>query len=158
MTLDAKVPQPIPLDILKSRSGLDVLRGMINGSLPQPPISKALGFKIVEASNGAAVFVCTPQHLHYNPIGSVHGGLAGTLLDSAMGCAVMSTLDAGTGYTTLEYRVHLVRGMADKTGPVRAEGRIVHVGRRIATAEGRLIDANGTLYAHGTTTCLIMPL
>lgn len=158
MTLNAKVPQPIPLGILKSRSGLDVLRGMIDGSLPQPPISKALDFRIVEASNGAAVFVCTPQHLHYNPIGSVHGGLSGTLLDSAMGCAVMSTLDAGTGYTTLEYRVHLVRGMTDKTGPVRAEGRIVHVGRRIATAEGRIIDANGTLYAHGTTTCLIMPL
>lgn len=157
MTADPMQPQPIPLEIIKSRSGLDVLKGMIDGSLPPPPISKALDFQIIEASKGAAVFACTPKPLHYNPIGSVHGGLAGTLLDSAMSCAVMSTLEAGTGYTTLEYRVHLVRGMSDKTGPIRAEGKVIHVGRRTATAEGRIIDAQGTLYAHGTTTCLIIP-
>lgn len=158
MTVDSMRPEPIPFDFIKSKSGLEVLRGMIDGSLPAPPISKALDFKIIEASKGTAVFVCTPQFMHYNPIGSVHGGLAGTLLDSAMSCAVMSTLEAGTSYTTLEYRVHLVRGMTDKTGLVRAEGKVIHVGRRTATAEGRIVDAQGTLYAHGTTTCLIMPL
>lgn len=156
--LDPAIPQPIPLDIIKSMSGLDVLQGMIAGRLPPPPISKALDFRIIDAGPGRAVFACTPQMMHYNPIGSVHGGLAGTLLDSCMSCAVMTCLEKGSGYTTLEYRVHLVRGMSDKTGPVRAEGRVVHSGKRTATAEGRIVDANGTLYAHGTTTCLIIPI
>ena len=156
--IDPTVPQPIPLDIIKSMSGLDVLRGMVEGRLPPPPISKTLDFHISEVGAGHAVFTCTPKMMHYNPIGSVHGGLAGTLLDSCMSCAVMSLLDKGTGYTTLEYRVHLVRGMSEKTGPVRAEGRVVHNGKRTATAEGRIIDAAGTIYAHGTTTCLMIPL
>ena len=156
--IDPTVPQPVPLDIIKSMSGLDVLRGMIEGRLPPPPISRTLDFQITEASPGFAVFTCTPKMMHYNPIGSVHGGLAGTLLDSCMSCAVMSLLKKGMGYTTLEYRVHLVRGMSEKTGPVRAEGRVVHNGKRTATAEGRIIDAAGTLYAHGTTTCLMIPL
>lgn len=157
-TLDPTIPQPIPLDFIKSMSGLELLQGMVEGRLPPPPISKSLDFQIIEASPGRAVFTCTPQMMHYNPIGSVHGGLAGTLLDSCMSCAVMTNLEKGTGYTTLEYRVHLVRGMSEKTGPVRAEGRVVHSGKRTATAEGRIIDTNGTLYAHGTTTCLIMSL
>lgn len=150
--------RPIPLDALKSLSGLDVIRGMLEGRLPPPPISATMGFTLTEADHGSAVFTCTPTFAHYNPIGSVHGGLAGTLLDSAMGCAIHTTLAAGQGYTTLEYRVHLVRGMTDKTGPVRAEGRVVHAGRQVATAEGRIVDATGRLYAHGTTTCLVFPL
>lgn len=158
MSVDPTVPQPIPFELIKSLGGLGVLRGMIDGTLPPPPISKTLDFKIIEAAPGTAVFTCTPQMMHYNPIGSVHGGLAGTLLDSCMSCAVMTLLEPGTGYTTLEYRVHLVRGMSEKTGPVRAEGRVVHSGKRTATAEGRIVDASGNLYAHGTTTCLIMSL
>lgn len=158
MTVDPTVPQPIPFDVIKSMRGIDLLQAMIDGKLPPPPISKALDFRISEVSPGFAVFTCTPQMLHYNPIGSVHGGLAGTLLDSCMSCAVQTLLEAGTGYTTLEYRVHLVRGMTEKTGLVRAEGRVVHSGKRTATAEGRIVDAKGTLYAHGTTTCLMIPL
>lgn len=158
LAVDPTIPQPIPLEIIKSMSGLDVLRGMIDGSLPPPPICKTLDFRIIEAGRGTAIFSCTPQMMHFNPIGSVHGGLAGTLLDSCMSCAVMSELEKGFGYTTLEYRVHLVRAMTDRTGPVRAEGRVVHSGKRTATAEGSIVDSNGALYAHGTTTCLIISL
>jgi uncharacterized protein (TIGR00369 family) len=149
---------PIPLDTIRAMTGLDLMQGMLAGRLPAPPISRLMGFTLIEATAGQAVFTCTPTLDHYNPIGSVHGGLAGTLLDSCMGCAVHTTLAAGQGYTTLEYRVHLVRGMTDKTGPVRAEGRVVHAGRQTATAEGRIVDAAGKLYAHGTTTCLIFAL
>jgi uncharacterized protein (TIGR00369 family) len=147
---------PIPHDVLKTHRGIDLFRKMIAGELPAPPIAAMMGFSLAEVAPGLAVFACTPTRAHYNPIGSVHGGLAGTLLDSCMGCAVHSLLEAGQGYTTLEYRVHLVRGITEATGPLRAEGRIVHFGRRTATAEGRLVDADGKLYAHGTTTCLIM--
>lgn len=148
----------VSLTTLKSLTGLAFMRGLIAGTYPPPPISKALGFTLVEADEGRAVFACVPSFAHYNPIGSVHGGLAGTLLDSCMGCAVQTTLSAGRGYTTLEYRVHLVRGMSDQTGPVRAEGRVVHGGRQVATAEGTIKDASGRLIAHGTTTCLIFDL
>jgi uncharacterized protein (TIGR00369 family) len=148
----------VPLETIKSMSGLAFLQAMASGQLPSPPIGKMMGFSAAEFAFGDAVFTVTPTQEHYNPIGSVHGGLAGTLLDSTMSCAVQSTLPQGKGYTTLEYRVHLVRGMTDKTGPVRAEGKIVHAGSRVATAEGRIIDAKGTLYAHGTTTCMIFDL
>lgn len=146
------------IETLRGLSGLAFLEKMIAGELPAPPISRTMGFTLAEVRAGEAVFICTPTFEHYNPIGSVHGGLAGTLLDSAMSCAVQTTVEAGYGYTTLEYRVHLVRGMTDKTGPVRAEGKIVHAGRRAATAEGRIIDAKGNLYAHGTTTCMIFQI
>jgi uncharacterized protein (TIGR00369 family) len=149
---------PIPADALKSLSGLDVLRGMMEGRFPAPPISDTMGFTLDSVDHGRAVFSCTPAFKHYNPIGSVHGGLAGTLLDSCMGCAVHTTLAAGTGYTTLEYSVHLVRGLTDKTGKIFAEGKVIHVGKRMATAEGRITDANGVLYAHGTTTCMLFPM
>ncbi len=148
----------IPLATIRSMSGLELMQGMLAGRLPAPPIARMMNYTLSEASAGFAVFTCTPSIDHYNPIGSVHGGLAGTLLDSCMSCAVQTMLAAGKGYTTLEYRVHLVRGMSDKTGPVRAEGRIVHIGRQTGTAEGRIVDANGKLYAHGTTTCLIFPI
>ena len=146
---------PIPMDVLRSMCGLEVLQAMLAGRLPAPPISLMMQFTLAEAEQGRAVFTCTPSLEHYNPTGSVHGGLAGTLLDSCMGCAVMTTLPKGFASTTLEYRVHLVRAMSDKTGPVRAEGTVVHAGRQVATAEGRIVDATGKLYAHGTTTCLI---
>jgi uncharacterized protein (TIGR00369 family) len=138
-------------------SGLDYLQGMIAGRFPRPPMACLLGFDLVEAREGYAVFQCRPGEQHYNPIGVVHGGLACTLLDSAMGCAVNSTLAAGAGYTTLELKVNLVRALKADTGLMRCEGRIVHRGSRTATAEGRLIDQADKLYAHATTTCIIFP-
>jgi len=101
------------------------------------------------------VFTGTPQRMHYNPLGSVHGGYHATVLDSAMGCAVHSTLEAGKGYTTLELKINFVRALTDATGPIRAEAKVIHVGRQVATAEGRIVDGKGRLYSHGTTTCLI---
>jgi uncharacterized protein (TIGR00369 family) len=139
-------------------SGLEFLRKMIAGELPQPPFARLLNFGVAEISEGRAVFTCEPGEYHYNPIGLVHGGLAATLLDSALGCAIHSTLPAGTGYTTLEIKVNFIRAMSADTGPIRCEGNVVHRGGRTATAEGRVVDAEGRLYAHGTTTCLIMPL
>ena len=135
--------------------GLDYLKRMLEGKHPRAPIMSLLGFDLTEGAAGRAVFECTPGEQHYNPIGVVHGGLACTLLDSAMGCAVNSTLKAGTGYTTLELKINLVRPVTVDTGPMRCEGRIVHRGRQTATAEGRLLDAAGKLYAHATTTCII---
>ena len=143
---------------LKALAGLDFLQGMIDGKLPRPPISGLLGFQLVEVRKGYVAFAGTPGPQHYNPIGSVHGGYGATLLDSCMGCAVHSSLEAGIGYTTLEFKINFVRGMTDKTGPIRAEGTLLSGGRRAATAEGRIIDSTGRLLAHGTTTCLVMPL
>lgn len=147
-----------PFETLRTLSGLDFLQQLIDGTLPAPPIGRTMGFLLKEVKPGFALFTCTPTFEHYNPIGSVHGGLAGTLLDSCMSCAIQTLLEKGQGYTTLEYRVHLVRGMTDKTGEVRAEGKVVHSGRRVSTAEGRIIDAAGKLYAHGTTTCITLDL
>lgn len=138
-------------------SGRDYLQAMIDGRLPYPPIMSLLGFALTEVGEGFAVFECRPGEQHYNPIGTVHAGVACTLLDSAMACAVHSTLPAGTAYTTLELKVNLVRPVTAKTGALRSEGRILHPGRRTATAEGRLRDSAGKLYAHATTTCLIFP-
>jgi uncharacterized protein (TIGR00369 family) len=146
------------IDDMKRMSGLEFLSRIADGRASQPPIGKVLGFRLAEVSPGFALFTMTPGSQHYNPIGVVHGGIAGILLDSCMGCAVQSHLPAGTGYTTLEFKVNLVRAITDATGPIRAEGRSLHVGRRAATAEGRVVDARGTLLAHGTTTCLIFPL
>jgi uncharacterized protein (TIGR00369 family) len=117
-----------------------------------------LGFRLVEVEPGRAVFEFEPAEFHYNPIGVVHGAMAGMLLDSAMGCCVQTKLPAGTGYTTLEFKVNLVRAITMKTGPMRAEGTIIHVGSRVAAAEGKLVDAGGKIYAHATTTCLVFPI
>jgi uncharacterized protein (TIGR00369 family) len=136
-------------------SGLEYLRKIVSGELPRPPISALMNFGISELSEGSAVFTVEPAEYHYNPIGVVHGGLAATLLDSAMGCAVHSTLPAGAGYTTLEIKVNYIRPMTAETGGVRCEARVIHVGGRTATAEGRVVDGSGKLYAHATTTCLI---
>ena len=137
-------------------SGLEYLEAMAAGELPPPPIAALMEMGPVEVSEGRAVFAAEPAEFHYNPIGVVHGGLAATMLDSAMGCAVQTTLPAGEAYTTLEVKVNYVRPMTRDTGLVRALGDIVHVGRRTATAEARLEDANGKLLAHATSTCLIM--
>ena len=147
-----------PLETLKVLSGLDFLRGIVEGTLPAPPIAATLGFTLSEVREGFALFTMTPAFRHYNPIGVVHGGVAATLLDSCMSCAVQTHAPAGTGYTTLEIKINFVRALTDKTGPIRAEGRTLYVGRRSGTAEGKILDANGTLYAHGTTTCMMVPI
>lgn len=138
-------------------TGLEFLRAIASGELPGAPIADLLGFAPVEAEEGRVVFAAVPDQSHYNPIGSVHGGLAATLLDSAMGCAVHSTLPAGMGYTTLELKVNFTRPITTETGRILCEGTVVHRGGRVATAEGRVLaEADGTLLAHGTTTCLIL--
>ena len=136
-------------------TGIEYLRKIVAGELPGPPMAALMEFGLAELEEGRAVFTVEPAEYHYNPIGVAHGGLAATLLDSAMGCAVHSTLPAGAGYTTLEIKVNYVRAMTAETGLVRCEARVIHVGGRTATAEGRIIDAADKLYAHGTTTCLI---
>ena len=136
-------------------SGLEYLRKIASGELPRPPIGALMNFGLAELEEGRAVFTVEPAEYHYNPIGVVHGGLAATLLDSAMGCAVHSTLPAGAGYTTLEIKVNYVRALTAETGTVRCEARAVHIGGRTATAEGRVVDRDGKLYAHGTTTCIL---
>ena len=137
-------------------SGIDYIRLVFGGELPSPPIADLMGFRGVEVAPGRAVFELTPGPQHYNPIGSVHGGVALTLLDSAMGCAVHTLLEAGVGYTTLEVKANFVRPITAETGLVRCEGVVVHPGSRVATAEGRVTDAAGKLLAHGTTTCLVL--
>jgi uncharacterized protein (TIGR00369 family) len=140
----------------RTMSGLEYLQAMQRGDLPDPPIMRLLAIEFVEAEAGRVVFAVTPAEFHYNPIGSVHGGLAATLCDSAMGCAVHSALPAGDGYTTLELKVNLVRPLTVETGQVTCEGRVLHLGARVATAEARVTDAAGRLYAHATTTCLLL--
>jgi uncharacterized protein (TIGR00369 family) len=144
-------------DILKSYDGLDFLKAIIDGALPQPPISEIMGFHLTEAEKGRAVFTGLPEYHHYNPIGTVHGGFAATLLDSCLGCAIFSTLLKGDVWTTLELKLNFVRAMTKDTGLVRAEGRIIHRGRTVATSEGDIKDGTGKLYAHATTTCMIFP-
>jgi uncharacterized protein (TIGR00369 family) len=137
-------------------SGIDMLRAVQAGALPPPPIALLMGFWLDEVAEGRAVFAVQPAEYHYNPIGVVHGGLAMTLLDSALGCAIQSLLPTGVVYTTLETKVNLVRALTRETGLVRCVATVIHLGNRTATAEGRITDAAGTLYAHGTTTCLII--
>ena len=148
-----------PVAVLEQSRDLEPierLRGIGSGAIPPPPIAVTLGFEIDEVSEGRAVFAVRPDEYHYNPIGTVHGGLAATLLDSAMGCAVETTLDHGLAYTTLELKVNYVRPMTRDTGRVVCEAKVVHRGGTIATAEGRLVaEETGKLLAHGTTTCLV---
>jgi uncharacterized protein (TIGR00369 family) len=137
-------------------SGLDVLQKIVAGELPAPPIAATLDFSLVEVESGKAVFEGRPAEFHYNPIGIVHAGLAATLLDSAMGCAFVSTADAGTAWTTLELKANFTRAMTVDTGRVRCVGTVVHRGRRVATTEARLEDVAGRLLAHGTSTILVL--
>jgi uncharacterized protein (TIGR00369 family) len=136
-------------------TGLETLHAILDGTLPRAPISATLDFDLAAAAPGAATFRGTPAAHHENPMGTVHGGWAATLLDSAMGSAVMTTLAAGETYGTVDLIVHLVRPITRAAGPLVAEGRIVHRGKRVATAEARLTDETGALYAHGTATCVI---
>lgn len=143
---------------MKAVSGLDFIRGMLEGRVPPPPMAVTLNYFLIDAGEGRATFQGEPRREHYNPIGSVHGGWAATVLDSCMGCAVQTTLPAGQGYITVDIKVNLLRPLSDATGPVRAEGKVVHAGRTIALAEGRLVGPEGRLYAHGTSTCMVFAL
>jgi len=136
-------------------TGLQVFDGMLAGAVPRAPISETLDFLLVEAAFGRAVFQGRPLLHHYNPLGTVHGGWFATLLDSAVGCAVHTTLPAGKAYTTAELKINIVRPLTDKVPLVRAVGTVIHVGGRMATAEGRMIGPDGKLYAHASTTCFI---
>ena len=148
----------VPTKTAKTTPGLQLLTAIMEGALPAPPIQKALDFRLVEVARGHTVFAGTPKFEYYNPIGSVHGGYTAALLDSCMACAVHSTLEIGYSYATLEIKINYVRAITTDTGEVRAEGKVINSGKRIATAEGRLFDSVGKLYAHGTTTCLILTL
>lgn len=147
-----------PADVMASMAGIDFVRALFDGRLPTPPILQTIEPFDCTAEPGTAVMHSIPAFRHYNPIGSVHGGYAATLLDSVMGLAVHSMLPAGTGYTTLEFKISFIKGISKDTGAVRSEGRILNVGRRAATAEGRLTDTQGRLLAHATTTCLVFEI
>lgn len=142
-------------DRVATLSGLEVLRMVISGELPQSPMAHLMDIRLVEVENGKAVFASTPGEFHYNPLGTVHGGFGATLLDSAMGCAVHSTLNPGDQYTTLELKINFLRPLTHTTGVVRGVGTVVYSGRTTALAEGRIEDAAGKLYAFATSTCLI---
>src|ERR1700688_4887045 len=147
-----------PTEVAAAMAGIDFVRAIFDGKLPAPPIMQSIEPFDSTAEPGVVVMHSTPGFRHYNPIGSVHGGYAATLLDSAMGLAIHTMLPPGTGYTTLEFKVSFIKGMTRDTGPVRSEGRILNVGCRAATAEARITDAKGRLLAHATTTCLVFEI
>lgn len=140
---------------LASMSGKALFDAMFAGELPSPPIGETLDFIPIHIENGHAIFQGRPGQKHYNPLGSVHGGWFCAILDSAVGCAIHSTLPAGKAYTTLEIKVNMIRALTKAIPLVRAEANIIHVGGQTATAEGRIVGPDGKLYAHATTTCLI---
>lgn len=143
---------------LAGRTGLQQMQALLDGQVPRAPISETMDFLLVTVADGVAVFQGQPQFKHYNPLGGVHGGWFATLLDSALGCSVHTTLPVGRGYTTLEFKVNLVRGLTDRVPLVRANGRVVHRGRQVTTAEADLVGHDGKLYAHASTTCLVFDL
>jgi uncharacterized protein (TIGR00369 family) len=139
----------------KEMSGLEFVRGLVDGTLPLNMIAQTLGYDVIEVEKGRAVVTVEPREAHLNPYGTVHGGLTATLLDSCMGLAVQSTLDKGFAQTTVEFKIALMRPITPETGQIKAEGIVLNCGRRVGTAEGRLTDGKGRLLAHGTSTCLI---
>jgi uncharacterized protein (TIGR00369 family) len=145
----------VSADKQKGMTGLEFVQGLADGTLPLNTIARTLGYDVVEAEAGRVVVTAEPTADHLNPAGSVHGGLAATMLDSCMGLAIQSTLEKGTGSTTLEFKISFVRPITPETGLIRAEGTVLNRGRRVGIAEGRVTDSKGRLLVHGTTTCLI---
>ena len=143
------------LALLGGLTGLEFLHRIASGQIPSPPVAELIGFRPTYVMPGRVVFAYEPREEHYNPLGTVHGGIVTTVLDTVMGCAVQSLLDAGVGYATIELKTSFVRPVTLATGPLRAEGTVVHAGSRISTAEAKLLDADGKLYAHATSTCLV---
>jgi uncharacterized protein (TIGR00369 family) len=145
----------VPAEQARAMNGLDIMQALLEGRFPYPPIAETLDFFLVQVERGQAIFQGTPLVKHLNPMGTVHGGWYAALLDSAVGCAVQTMLAPGQAYTTAELSVNLVRGARLDGGPLRAIGRVLHCGRQLATAEGKIVDAQGRLYAHASTTCLV---
>ncbi|MFV2092216.1 MAG: PaaI family thioesterase [Hyphomicrobiales bacterium] len=145
----------VPAEIALKLSGLDFLARIARGDLPSPPFAQTAGMELKEVSQGRAVFRAFPAESFFNPMGTIHGGWIATVLDSSLGCAVHTTLQPGSVYSTVELSVRLVRKVMPESGPMICEGKIVHQGRRMATAEARLLDCNGKLAAHGSATCMI---
>jgi uncharacterized protein (TIGR00369 family) len=148
----------VSADRQKEMSGLEFVQGLADGTLLLNMMAQTLGYDIAEAEAGRVVVTADPREVHLNPAGTVHGGLAATMLDSAMGLAIQSVLDRGVGSTTLEFKMSFLRPITPKTGPIRAEGIVISRGRRVGTAEGRVTDREGRLLVHGTTTCLIFEM
>ncbi len=149
---------PLPREALATMTGLDLMRAMVAGVLPGAPIAALMNMRAIAADPGTVTFAATPGAEHYNPLGTVHGGFAATLLDSCMGCAVHTTLPAGTGFTSIDINVTYVRAITTATGEVTARGEVIHAGRRVATVRGTLTDAAGKVLAHGTSSCLVFEL
>ena len=145
-------------DQIAGKNGLEVMQAFLKGELPYAAIAKTLDFTLMEATSGRCVFQGSPGPAHLNPMGGIHGGWYATLLDSALGCAVHTLMPVGRGYTTAELSVNIVKAIPSKVTRVRAEGKVIHCGRQLATAEARLFGPDGTLYAHATTTCLVFEL
>lgn len=150
-----KIYGTVAADRRKEMSGLEFVQGLVDGTLPLNTIARTLGYDVTEVASGRVVVTAMPNDTHLNPAGTVHGGLAATLLDSCMGLAIWSTLEKGVSQTTLEFKISLVRPITPETGVIKAEGVVLNRGRRVGTAEGRITDDRGRLLAHGTTTCLI---
>jgi uncharacterized protein (TIGR00369 family) len=142
-------------DRRREMSGLAFVQGLVEGTLPLNTIAQTLGYDVTEVESGRVVVTAEPKDIHLNPAGTVHGGLAATMLDSCMGLAIQSTLEKGVGSTTLEFKISFVRPITPETGPITAEGKVINRGRRVGIAEGRVTDGKGRLLVHGTTTCLI---
>jgi uncharacterized protein (TIGR00369 family) len=155
MNIASKTYGTVSAERQKQMNGLEFVQGLVDGTLPLNTIARTLGYDITEAASGRVVVTVEPGSTHLNPAGTVHGGLAATLLDSCMGLAIQSTLEKGVGQTTLEFKISLVRPITPETGVIKAEGLVLSRGRRVGTAEGRVTDSKGRLLAHGTTTCLI---
>ncbi len=155
MDIASKTYGTVSVERQKQMSGLEFVQGLVDGTLPLNTIARTLGYDVTEAASGRVVVTAEPSDIHLNPAGTVHGGLAATLLDSCMGLAIQSTLEKGVSQTTLEFKISLLRPITPETGMIKAEGIVLSRGRRIGTAEGRITDDNGRLLAHGTTTCLI---
>ena len=156
MKADGGPPAHSLLDVRRSLSGLEFFRQMIAGTIPPPPMVSLLGLRMVEAEKGRVVFAGTAGESFYNGLGVAHGGFAATLLDSALGCAINTMMPAGRSFTTLELKINYTRPLRRETGEVRCEAKVIHVGSRVGTAEARVVDANGKVFAHGTTTCILV--
>ena len=156
MKADGGPPAHSLVDVRRSLSGLEFFRQMMAGTIPPPPMVSLLELRMVEAEEGRVVFAGTAAEAFYNGMGVAHGGFVATLLDSALGCAINSTMPAGRAFTTLELQINYTRPLRRETGEVRCEARVIHVGRRVGTAEARVVDARGKIYAHGTTTCILV--
>ena len=139
-------------------SGMDYLKAMSAGELPFPPLMSTLDFRIGEMESGSVSFFMEPKEFHYNPLGSVHGGVISALLDSAMGCSIHTQLPKGTGYTTLELKVNFLRPITTKTGTLKCTGKVIHAGAKVALTEAKITDADGKVFAHGVSTCLLFPI